>query len=214
MDGLGVRPTLVDMAARLASHGYVVLLPDLFYRAGPREPLDPQVVLADPVRMQQLVELVGSLHGATVMRDAQAYLDRLDSFTFTSGRGSGCVGYCMGGGFALLAAGTYPQRIRATACIHGARLATEDAGSPHLCAPRIRGKLYVGVAESDPWLTDGEMRRLATALSNARVDYQMETYAGTQHGFAVNDLPVHDPAASERHWQRLSELFRLSLNEV
>jgi carboxymethylenebutenolidase len=212
MDGLGVRPVLVDMAARLASHGYVVLLPDLFYRAGPRAPLDPAVVLADPARMRELVDLVATLDGATVMRDAAAYLDRLESFAFTSGGASGCVGYCMGGGFALLAAGTYPERIGAAACIHGASLATDRPASPHARAAQIRGKLYVGVAETDPWLADGEMRRLESALTHARVDYRMETYAGTQHGFAVGDLPVYDRAASERHWQRLSDLFRGSLS--
>jgi carboxymethylenebutenolidase len=211
MDGLGVRPALVEMAARLASHGYVVLLPDLFYRVGPRAPLNPAAVLGDPARMQQLVELVASLDGATVMRDTQAYLDRLDAFAYTRRGSSGCVGYCMGGGFSVLAAGTYPQRVRAAACLHGARLAIDDSSSPHLRAAAITGSLYVGVAESDPWLAEGEMQRLESALSAAHVDYEMETYAGTQHGFAVDDLPVYDRAASERHWRKLRDFFARTL---
>jgi carboxymethylenebutenolidase len=206
-----VRPTLVEMAGRLASHGYVVLLPDLFYRAGPREPLDAAVVLADPALMQERVTLVGSLDGASVMRDTQAYLDLLESFAFTRAGASGCVGYCMGGGFSLLAAGTYPQRIAAAACLHGARLASDDSWSPHLRVAGVKGSLYIGVAESDPWLAEGEMFRLETALKAAHVDYQMETYAGTQHGFAVADLPVYDRAASERHWRELGSLFGRTL---
>ena len=44
MDGLGIRPTIFEMGERLADHGYVVLVPDLFYRAGPYEPLEPKKV--------------------------------------------------------------------------------------------------------------------------------------------------------------------------
>jgi carboxymethylenebutenolidase len=42
MDGLGIRPAMLEVGERLATHGYLVLLPDLFYRAGPYEPMDPQ----------------------------------------------------------------------------------------------------------------------------------------------------------------------------
>ena len=67
------------------------------------------------------------------------------------------------------------------------------------------------VAETDPWLAEGEMAQLESVLVEARIDYQMETYAGTQHGFAVDDLPVYDRTAAERHWERLLGLFRGTL---
>ena len=211
MDGLGVRPTLIDMASRLAGQGYVVLLPDLFYRAGPRPPVDAAVVLNDPQQMARLQTLYQSLDGSLVMRDTRAYLDHLFAAPGVAGRKAGCVGYCMGGGFALLAAGRYPQEIAAAACIHGAGLASDRIDSPHASVSHARGRLYVGVAETDPWLAEGEMERLQSALAAARIDYQMETYARTQHGFAVEDLPVYDRGAAERHWQQLLDLFRGAL---
>jgi len=211
MDGLGVRPTLIDMASRLADQGYVVLLPDLFYRAGSRAPVDPAVALNDPEQMAQLQRLYQSLAGSLVVRDTRAYLDHLFATPFVAGRRVGCVGYCMGGGFALLAAGRYPQEIAAAGCFHGAGLAGDSPDSPDKSVQHARGSLYIGVAETDPWLADGEMARLQSALTGARIDYEMETYAGTQHGFAVADLPVYDHGAAERHWQRLLDLFRGAL---
>jgi carboxymethylenebutenolidase len=211
MDGLGVRPTLIDMASRLAGQGYVVLLPDLFYRAGSRVPVDAAVALNDPQQMAQLHKLYLSLDASLVMRDTRAYLEHLFAAPCVAGRKAGCVGYCMGGGFALLAAGRYPQQIAAAACVHGAGLASDKTDSPHASVHHARGRLYIGVAETDPWLAEGEMERLQGALAAARIDYQMETYARTHHGFAVEDLPVYDRVAAERHWQRLLDLFRGAL---
>lgn len=211
MDGIGVRPALWQMAGQLARHGYVVLLPDLYYRAGAREPLDARAVLADGPAREEMLALFRSIDGPLVMRDTGAYLDFLAAQEAVRGARIGCVGYCMGGGFALLAAGTYPERIAAAASFHGANLATERPGSPHALAARMRATVYVGVAETDPWLAPGETERLREALAGAGVAHTIEICAGTQHGFAVPDLPVYDPVAAERHRERLRQLFDSTL---
>src|SRR5580700_6313161 len=61
MDGLGIRPAMLELGERLATYGYFVLLPDLFYRAGPYEPMDAKKVFADPDQRKILLEkFIGS----------------------------------------------------------------------------------------------------------------------------------------------------------
>jgi carboxymethylenebutenolidase len=126
-------------------------------------------------------------------------------------RKTGCVGYCMGGAFALSAAGTFPDRIAAAASLHGARLATDKPDSPHLLAPKMRASVYVGIAGIDPHFTPEEKQMLESALQSAGVEHTVEVYPGVKHGFAVDDTPAYDQAASELHWQRILNLFAANL---
>jgi len=146
-----------------------------------------------------------------VMRDTAAFLNFLGPQPFVAGEKVGCVGYCMGGGFALSAAGTFPERVAAAASFHGGRLATDHTDSPHLLAEKMRAEVYVGVAGIDPHFPDDERQRLEDALDAAGVRSVVEVYSGAHHGFAVPGLPVYDREASERHWQRLLELFGRTL---
>jgi len=123
----------------------------------------------------------------------------------------GVVGYCMGGGFALSAAGTFPERVAAALSFHGGSLATDKVDSAHLLASRMRARVYVGVAEIDATFSPEQQHRLETALSQAGVDYTIETYKGARHGFAVTGHLVYDRDSSERHWQRLLHLLRETL---
>jgi carboxymethylenebutenolidase len=205
MDGLGIRQALLDMAARMASHGYAVLLPNLYYRAGQSEPIDP---MKDRDRMMQLVM---SVTNEGTMQDTGHLLSFLDSQPGLAGAKVACVGYCMGGALSLTAVGTYTDRITAAASIHGARLATDAPDSPHLLAPKVKGEVYVGVSEIDPYLAEGETERLETALKDAHTNATVEIYPGVQHGFAVPGLPIYDRDASERHWDRILGLFSRNL---
>jgi carboxymethylenebutenolidase len=198
MDALGVRPALIAMAKRLASHGYAVLLPDLYYRE-PHERFDPARALADPAARERMLALYRALTHERAASDVGALLDFLAREPRVRGEAFGCVGYCMGGGIALTAAGVHRERVAAAACIHGAGLATDAPDSPHRLAPKMRAELYVAVAEIDPWLAPGETQRLGEALVAAGVKHELELYAGAQHGFAVPGSPLHQAAAAERH---------------
>jgi carboxymethylenebutenolidase len=211
MDGLAIRPAMLAVGERLASYGYFVLLPDLFYRSGPYEPMNPREVFSDPEKRKVLTEKF-FVHStpANIMSDTRAFLDYLAAHPDVKAGGIGTTGYCMGGLMSLTAAGTYADQIRATASYHAGRLATDAPDSPHLLAPQIKSRVYIAGAIEDPSFPDEMKERLAQSLSAAGVDFRLETYQA-KHGWVFRDTPVYDAAAEERHWQTLSALFEATL---
>ncbi len=211
MDGLGIRPAMLEVGERLATHGYYVLLPDLFYRSGPYEPMDPHTVFSDPDKRKVLMEKFFALATpANIMSDTRAFLDHIAAQSNVRRGGIGTTGYCMGGLMSLTAAGTYPERIAATASYHGGRLATDAPDSPHLLAPKIKSRVYIAGAIEDQSFPDDMKRRLEEALAKAGVDHKIETYPA-KHGWVFRDTPVYDAAAAERHWLSMVTLFDTTL---
>jgi carboxymethylenebutenolidase len=211
MDGLGMRPTLVDMGRRLASLGYVVLVPDMFYRVGRYDPLDPREVLASSEGRAAIGPLVASTDTRRAAADTAAFLGYLDSRTDVIGSKVGTTGYCMGGGISLTVAGTYPDRIAAAASFHGGRLVTDSELSPHHVIPRIEGYVYVAGADHDDSYPPEMAQRLDQALTDAGVEHRCEIYPDARHGFTMSDFPVYDQAAAERHWHELEATFAAHL---
>jgi carboxymethylenebutenolidase len=203
MDAFGPRPALEAMARRLADAGYLVLLPDLLYRAGDYGPV--RADSADEAKRAQIFGLVRATTLAMTRRDSGAFLDRLSA---EGAAGAvGVVGYCMGGARALLAAADHPGRVAAAASFHGGNLASEAPDSPHRLAAAIKARLYVGVAGVDGSFPPEQSARLALALREAEVDHAIETYAGMGHGWTVPDHRAHAAAGAERHWKRLLTFF-------
>ncbi|TPG20069.1 dienelactone hydrolase family protein [Sphingomonas koreensis] len=207
MDALAIRPTLFDMGQRLADHGFVVLLPDLFYRAGPYAPLVPKEVFASPDVRKVLGPLMSSTDATRAAEDTKALLAYLDSRDDVAGEKVGVTGYCMGGGIALTVAATYTDRIAAAASFHGGNLATDDATSPHRLAPQIKARVYVAGADQDAHYPPEMADRLDAALTEAGVDHQCLVYPGALHGWTMKDVPVYNEEAAERHWRELFKLF-------
>jgi carboxymethylenebutenolidase len=207
MDGLGIRPAMLELGARLATYGYYVLLPDLYYRSGRYEPMDAATVFSDPEKRKLLMQKFISLATqANIMSDTRAFLAHLGAQSEIRRGGIGTTGYCMGGLMSLTAAGTYPEEIVAAASYHGGRLATDDPSSPHLLAPRMKARVYVGGAMDDESFPDAMKQRLEAALSDAGVEHLIETYPA-KHGWVFRDIPVYDAAAAERHWRTLVALL-------
>jgi carboxymethylenebutenolidase len=212
MDGLGIRPAMLELGERLAAFGYFVLMPDMFYRAGPYEPMDPAAIFADPEKFKELREKFFPLATqAKVMSDTRAFLDYLEAQPDVKKGPIGTTGYCMGGLMSLTAAGTYPDEIVATASYHGGRLATDSPESPHLLAPKMKSRVYVAGAIEDQSFPDDMKLRLEEALTSAGVDHTIETY-DAKHGWVFRDFPVYDAAAAERHWQSMTALFAAKLS--
>lgn len=210
MDGPGIRPVLWEMGQRLADGGYLVLLPDLFYRFGPYPPRNPSQVFADPAAREELMKWVVSLNRDRKVSDTAAFLEYLATRSDVKGNRYGSTGYCMGGNASLAAAGAFPSRFAAIASFHGGNLASDDPDSPHHFVGKIAGRVYVAGAIEDPYFTEEQKNRLEEALQSAHVDHRIETYPA-RHGFAVADSPVYDHAAAERHWTALFKLYRETL---
>jgi carboxymethylenebutenolidase len=210
MDGVGLRPALFGMGERLAGHGYLVLMPDLYYRT-PHEPFDIKRAFGgDEAEKSRMIAMVRTVTHEKCNRDTDAFLAFLDKEPRATAR-TGVVGYCMGGSLALTAAARHPERIQAAAAFHASRLGTDAPDSPHLVVGRIRAEVYVGIAGLDPSWTPAEEQRLVEALVAGNVRHTVETYPGVKHGFAVDGSPVHDADAAERHFRTLLSLFERTL---
>jgi carboxymethylenebutenolidase len=212
MDGIGIRPAMLEIGERLASHGYFVLLPDLFYRSGPYEPMNARTVFSDPEERKVLMEkFMSRATAANVMSDTEAFLGWLAAQPDVLPGPIGTTGYCLGGFMSLTAAGTFPYAIAATASYHGGRLATDAPESPHRLASRMRSRVYVAGAIEDASFTDKMKERLERALTDAGVRHTIETYPA-KHGFVLRDTTTYDAAAAERHWVSLLALLETTLH--
>ena len=208
MDAPAIRPALFEMCERLAGNGYFVLLPDMFWRAGPYEPINLREAFRDEAaRRETFAKFMSSTDPERSTRDTGAFLDWLAKQPQVKGTKVGVTGYCMGGALALRAAGNFPDRVVAAAGFHGGRLATDAPDSPHLLAPKIKAKVYIGGADDDAGFPPEQADRLREALTAAGVENTVEIYAGARHGYAPPDMPVYDQAASERHWREMLKLF-------
>ena len=211
MDGLGIRPVMWEMGQRLADGGYLVLLPDLYYRLGSYPPRNPSQVLADPKLREELMKFVASLDHGRKISDIAAFIEFLSSRPDVKGDRFGATGYCMGGSISLTAASAFPDRFEAAASFHGGKLVTDQPDSPHLFVKNITGRAYVAGAIEDTHFTEEQKSHLEKALTEAGVDHLVETYHGAHHGFAVPDVSAFDPTAAERHWAALFGLFHETL---
>ena len=216
MDGLGIRQTLFDMGQRLADAGHVVLLPDMFYRAGPYPAMNPREILGGGGGgfREKMGHLFTSIDNRKASEDTAAFLAYLDTRSEVAGKKVGTTGYCMGGAMSLWAAGTHPDRIAAAASYHGGNLASDGELSPHLLAPKMKARVYVAGADKDDSYPLAMEARLIEALNDAGVEHVCEIYPGALHGWTMADFPdpIYNEAAAERHWQTLLGLYAATLH--
>jgi carboxymethylenebutenolidase len=212
-DAFGLRPAIEEMADHVAAGGYVVLAPNVFYRAG-RAPVEE---LVGPVggenragAFQAVLPLIRELTPERVAADGGAYLGYLEQVAAPGPLG--VTGYCMGGRLAWRIAATHPGRVAALAAFHTAGLVSDDPGSTHLTAADLGPvEAYFGFADEDPGATPEQIAVLRQALDAAGVRYTAEVFEGAHHGYAVPDAPAYDEAASERQFRELQTLLRRTL---
>jgi carboxymethylenebutenolidase len=207
IDAFGLRPRIEEMADRIAQRGYVVLAPNVFYRAG-RAPVLPMPDFSEPDGrarfFQQVRPLMEQLTPEAIARDSGAYLD------FLADQASGPVaitGYCMGGRLGFRIAAAYPDRVAALGAFHAGGLVTDAPDSPHLSADRVRAEIYFGHADEDASMTPEQIATLDAALDEAGVRHRTEVYEGAHHGYTMSDTAVYDEDATERHYAALFALL-------
>ena len=208
MDAPGKREELHDMARRLASVGYYVILPNLYYRRTKNYYLKERTTEA----MAEMFEHMSSLNQHTTEIDTSAIFDFLDKQLDVSKDKVGAVGYCMSGPIVLWAAASFPNRFRSIASIHGANMVTQSPQSPHLMPPHLKCECYIGCAEMDKWAPLEDIQTLKMALETEKVKHRVEWFPQTEHGFVFPQRAgIYHQDSAERHWERLFDLFKRTL---
>jgi carboxymethylenebutenolidase len=211
MDAPGIREELRDMARRLATSGYYVMLPNLYYRSGVMElgplPADPE----SPER-KRMYGFMHSINIALVMEDTRALLAYADSQPAARTDIVGAVGYCMSGRYAINAATHFPGRVKAAASMYGTHLVTDQPDSPHLAGAKTKAELYFGCAETDVYAPMEIIEKIKQSMKDDGANAEVEIYPGTHHGFAFPKRPIYHRDAAERHWERLLALYRRNLS--
>jgi carboxymethylenebutenolidase len=205
MDAFGLRPRIEEMVDRIAAGGFVVLAPNVLYRAGP--PLE-MPDLEDPAQRDpffaRLRPAMAELTPERIVSDGAAYLDYLGAI---ASEPFAITGYCLGGRVGWRIAAAYPERVAALAAFHAGGLVTEDEDSPHLSAGAISAELYLGHADNDQSMTPEHVAALEQALEEAGVRHRSELYEGAAHGYTMSDTAAYDATAAERHFSELSALL-------
>jgi carboxymethylenebutenolidase len=211
MDAPGIREELRDMARRLASVGYCVLLPNLYYRAGRDTIYGQEVLVHGSAEHQRMRAVRTKMTIPPVMDDVAAMLAFVDAADGVKRGAVGVHGYCMSGPYALAAAARYPDRVAAAASFYGTWLVSDAVESPHRSFAKVKGELYIACAEIDELAPLAMVVELRTLFEQAGSPGELEIYPGVHHGFAFPQRKVYDKAAAERHWERLIGLYRRRL---
>jgi carboxymethylenebutenolidase len=206
MDAPSIRPALKDMATRLASSGYYVMLPYLYYRGGPYREFGQS-----DEDMHARQDLMKTVNPTGIVVDAKALLAFADDDAAARDGKVGAVGFCMSGGLTIVLAREIPDRIAAVASIHGAWMVRETDDSPHLRLDGVEAEIYMAWVDGDPTAPNDTIPVMEQALQQAGIDYTLDLITEAVHGFAPPGGERYDRTASELHWERVHSLFRRNL---
>jgi carboxymethylenebutenolidase len=220
-DAFGLRPAMRDIGKRIAAEGYSVLVPNPFYRAGKVATLNLSTSSFsfqnkdDMTRLQKLMGGIGAAGAAE--KDAVAFIAFLDAQPqVNKAKKIGTQGYCMGGALVFRTAATVPDRVGAGASFHGGGLVTDKPDSPHTLVPKMKARLYIGVASNDDARQPDAKDKLREAFAAAKVPAEIEVYPSL-HGWCMPDMPaevgkpIYNKPDAEKAWAKLVALYKTSL---
>ena len=213
MDAPAIREELRDMARRLASMGYYVLLPNLFYRVGKegKYPFTFNKIREDKSHFTAMIKTMDDTTNELVVSDTKYILEFLDNKKGIMHEGYGAVGYCMSGQYIVSIASVYSNKFSAAASFYGVKIMTDKEDSPHLGAGKITANLYLAFAEKDSWVDDEALKNIEEHFEKNTLNFRMEIYEGTEHGFAFPDRHTYHKKGAETHWSRIHDLFQKHL---
>ena len=220
-DAFGLRPSMRDIGKRIAAEGYSVLVPNPFYRLAKAPVIqDPSSFnFQNPADMAKLGPLMGSINAAgAAEQDAVAFVAFLDAQKeVNKSKKIGTQGYCMGGPLVVRTAAAVPSRVGAGGSFHGGGLVSDKPESPHLLAPKIKARMYFGIASNDDMRQPDAKDKLKEAFAAAKVPAEIEVYPGALHGWCVpdmplqNGMPIYSKPDAERAWGKLVALYKAGL---
>lgn len=212
MDAPGIREELHEMARRLATVGYFVLQPNLYYRAGrDYKNFGPNVLEKGHPVQQRMRSVRTHMTIPPVMDDIATMIEWADTHPDAKPGPVGAHGYCMSGPYALAAAARFPDRIAAAATFYGTWLVSDAEESPHLTLGKAKGELYISCAEHDDLAPPDMVEELKGLFDASGNSGELEVHPGVHHGFAFPERWCYDKPAAERHWERLIALYRRRL---
>ena len=212
VDIMGLRPAFREMGKRLAAQGYVVLVPNPYYRTKRGAPIDGPVDFSNPEQRKLLFGLMGALTPGVTQRDSEAFLAFLDAQPQTDcSKKAGVQGYCMGGGLSIRTAAAAPSRIGAVATFHGGNgMASDAPDRPHLLLPNTKARYLMCLARNDDAQQPLVKDRLKAAFAQAHLEASVEVYPA-DHGWCVPGGQTYDASSAERAWSALSALYKSRL---
>jgi carboxymethylenebutenolidase len=212
-DILGLRPVFREMGSRLAAQGYVVLVPNPFYRNKKAPVVDGSFDFSKPENRAKIMPMAQALTADTNISDAKSYITFLDAQPQTDKKKKmGVQGYCMGGPPTFRTAATRPDRIGAAATFHGGGLVTDKPDSPHLLIPEMKAEVLCCVADNDDKRDPTAKDKLKEAFAAAHLKATVEVYEGCNHGWTVRGSQVYNEAGAERAWSELTALYKRNLS--
>ena len=203
MDAPGIREELRNMARRIAKHGYVCLLPDMYYRLGT---VRFDIPRRDDGMSAVIRASMNHLTNARIIDDTAALLAHFDTLDNVTPGKIGCVGHCMSGQYITTVSARFPHRMTAAASLYGVKIVTDQPDSPHLLLDRIKGELYYAFAEHDEAVPEHVIPDLKAALAKTDVKNTIKIFPGTRHGFAFPERAVYETIAAEQTW---SDMFSM-----
>jgi carboxymethylenebutenolidase len=216
VDIFGLRPTMRDMAKRLAANGYAVLVPNPYYRTTKAPGLPSTLDFTSADDRAKIAKVREPMTDAAVMSDSSAYVKFLDAQSVVNKKAKmGVFGYCMGGPMTMQAAAANPGRVGAGASFHGGGLVTDKPDSPHLKVPTMKAQFYFAIAANDDQRQPDAKTKLAEAFKAANLPESQEVYEGCMHGWCVKDMPngpdgkpLYNEAGAEKAWRELTALYK------
>ncbi len=222
-DAFGLRPSFREMGKRLAGEGYSVLVPNPFYRVAKSPAFTDSEVQSfnfqNPAQRAKLGPLMGSINAAGACeKDATAFIEWLDKQkSVNKSKKIGTQGYCMGGPLVVRTSAAVSDRVGAGGSFHGGGLVNDTPDSPHLLAPKIKGRMYFGIASNDDKQRPTDKDKLKESFAAAHVPAEIELYPESLHGWCVTDMPlqngmpIYNKADAERAWSKLLALYKQGL---
>jgi carboxymethylenebutenolidase len=211
-DILGLRPVFREMGQRLAAQGYVVLVPNPFYRNAKAPVVDGSFDFSKPEDRAKIMPMAAALTADAIFSDAKSYVAFLDAQPQTDRKKKmGVQGYCMGGPPTFRTAATAPERVGAAATFHGGGLVTDKPDSPHLLIPKMKAEVLCAVADNDDKRDPSAKDTLKAAFAAAHLKATVEVYEGCNHGWTVRGSQVYNEAGAERAWAELTALYKRNL---
>jgi len=212
-DILGLRPVFREMGRRLAAGGYVVLVPNPFYRNAKAPVVDGSFDFSKPEDRAKVMPMAAALTADANISDAKSYLTFLDAQPQTDKKKKmGVQGYCMGGPLTFRTAATVPDRVGAAATFHGGGLVTDKPESPHLMIPKMKAEVLCCVAANDDTRDPAAKDKLKEAFAAAHLKATVEVFDGCNHGWTVRGSQVYNEAGAERAWTELTALYKRDLS--